>query len=77
MSINLNKKTLFIITGILVCLILAIVFGLHILWPALDPVTSDMVKLFSAGAGCGLFAGIWLGRLIERVVAKEEARHHK
>ena len=71
MSLNLDKKTLLILVGIILCLLLALIFGLHILWPALDPVATDMIKIFSCGAGCGLLAGIWVGRRIEREFGKK------
>lgn len=66
MADKMDKKTILIILGIAVCLVLALIFGFHILWPVLDPVAADMIKIFSCGAGCGLLAGIWLGRKIER-----------
>lgn len=66
MSTKIDKKTIMIVAGIIICLCLAIFFGFHILMPALDPVAMDMIKLFCSGAGCGLLAGIWIGRRIER-----------
>lgn len=70
---KMEKKTILIIAGIIICLVLALFFGFHILWPALDPVAVDMTKLFFSGAGCGLLAGIWIGRRIEREFGKKKA----
>lgn len=66
MSMKMDTKTIMILIGIIICLGIAIFFGFHILWPALDPVAMDMIKIFCSGAGCGLLAGIWIGRRIER-----------
>lgn len=72
MSIKMDRKTIAIIAGILIFLFLAVFFGMHILWPALDPVMIDMTKIFFCGLACGLLAGFWLGRRFEREVQKKE-----
>lgn len=74
-KIKMKKKTLAILCGIVLLFLLAIFFGLHILGPALDPITRDMVKIFLCGGGCGLLIGIWLGSKIERYIKKEESKH--
>lgn len=72
MATKMDKKTILIICVIIIFLLLAVFFGLHILAPALDPVVRDMTKIFVCGAVCGLLLGIWLGRLIERAYTKEK-----
>lgn len=67
-----EKKTLLIIFGILCCLIAAVIYGLHILGPALDPISWDMIKIFLCGLICGILIGLWTGRKIERYIRKRE-----
>lgn len=72
MTTKMGKKTIAIIIGVAVCLVLAVWFGLHILAPALDPVVRDMIKIFFCGAGCGLLLGLWIGIKIEKITNKVE-----
>lgn len=75
MADKMEKKAVLIICGVIVFFFLAIIFGLHILSPALDPVVKDMTKIFLCGAACGMLPGIWLGRKIEKAFCKEEDKH--
>lgn len=68
----MDKKTIFIIAGILICLCMSFLFGFRILWPALDPVAADMLKIFCTGIVCGLLGGLWLGRRLEREFGKKK-----
>lgn len=75
MAPKLDIKTFLILGGIIICVLLAVIFGFHILWPALDPVATDMIKIFFAGAGCGLLIGIWIGRKLEKRFEKKGENH--
>lgn len=75
MQIKLEKKTIMIICGILLFLLLALSYALHILKPLLDPVLWSMTKIFLCGAACGLLPGIWLGVKFTKAAPKRELEH--
>lgn len=77
MAGKIEKKTLLFALGTIACLVLAVLFGWHLLQPALDPVVGDMVKIFFCGLGCGLFPGIWIGIKMERKIKKDERELHQ
>lgn len=72
----MEKKTILIICVVIILVLLAIIFGLHILAPALDPIAFDMTKIFICGTICGLLIGVGLGIRVEKTVKKEEREYH-
>lgn len=62
----MDKKTVIIITGILIFVIVALVFGFDMIVPVVDPMLLSMIKIFLCGAVCGMLAGFWLGYKFER-----------
>lgn len=69
-----KTKTIGILAIVIFFLALAVIFGIHLLYPVLEPVSWDMIKIFLCGFVCGALPGLWVGRKIERAIKDHEEK---